>query len=142
MLFGDVEPFLRENEHASSATRAKLLEFFDDPQKLFLLKLELAIVVDLGAHFVKATYTLEGDGLLVLICYDQILEIKAAIQSAYYPNVQAVVREAFPSNLPVQNQWITYEMACVKPGMDYFHAQLGDDGVMKAFKAARLFSPH
>ena len=35
-----------------------------------------------------------------------------------------------------------YAMACVKPGIDYFHAQLGDDGVMKAFKAARLFSPH
>ena len=80
--------------------------------------------------------------MLVLICYDRILEIRAAIQSAYYPNVQAVVREAFPSNLPVQNQWITYAMACVKPGIDYFHAQLGDDGVMKAFKAARLFSPH
>ena len=70
VLFGDVEPFLRENEHASSATRAKLLEFFDDPQKLFLLKVELAVIVDLGAHFVKATYALEGDGLLVLICYD------------------------------------------------------------------------
>ena len=69
VLFGDVEPFLRENEHASSATRAKLLEFFDDPQKLFLLKVELTVIVDLGAHFVKATYALEGDGLLVLICY-------------------------------------------------------------------------
>ena len=54
MLFGDVEPFLRENEHACSPTPAKLLEFFDDPQKLFLLKLELAVIVDLGANFVKA----------------------------------------------------------------------------------------
>ena len=35
-----------------------------------------------------------------------------------------------------------HAMACVKPGIDYFHAQLGDDGVMRAFKAARLFSPH
>ena len=94
VLFGDVEPFLRENEHVSSATRAKLLEFFDDPQKLFLLKLELAIIVNLGAYFVKATYALEGDGLLVLVCYDRILKIRAAIQSAHYPNVQAVVREA------------------------------------------------
>ena len=142
VLFGDVEPFLRENEHVSSATRAKLLEFFDDPQKLFLLKLELAIIVDLGAYFVKATYALEGDGLLVLVCYDRILEIRAAIQSAHYPNVQTVVREAFPGNFPLQNQWITHAMACVRPGIDYFHAQLGNDGVMRAFKAARLFSPH
>ena len=133
---------MRENEHASSATRAKLLEFFNDPQKLFLLKLELAVIVHLGAYFVKATYALEGDGLLVLTCYDRILEIRAAIQSGHYPNVQAVVREAFPSDLPARNQWIMYAMACVEPGINYFHAQLGDNSVMKAFKAARLFSPH
>ena len=83
----------------------------------------------------NATYALEGDGLLVLICYDRILEIRGAIQSAYYPNVQAVV-------LPVQKQWIMYAMACVKPRIDYFHAQLRNDGMMKVFKAARLFSPH
>ena len=54
----------------------------------------------------KATYALEGDGLLVLICYDRILEIRAAIQSAYYPNVQAVLRQLsvhqqFASTKPV-----------------------------------------
>jgi len=58
---------------------------------LFLLKLELAVIVDLGAYFVKATNALEGDGLLVLTCYDRILEIRAAIQSEHCPNVQAVV---------------------------------------------------
>ena len=63
---------MRENEDVSPATRAKLIEFFDDQQKLFLLKLELAVIVDVGAHFVKATYTLEGDGLLALICYDRV----------------------------------------------------------------------
>ena len=126
----------------SSATRAKLLEFFNDPQKLFLLKLELTVIVNLGAYLVKATYALEGDGLLVLTCYDRILEIRAAIQSGHYPNVQAVVREVFPSDLPARNQWIMYAMACVEPGINYFHAQLGDNSVMKAFKAARLFSPH
>ena len=107
-MFGGIEPFLRENEDVSPATRAKLLEFFDDHQKLFLLKLQLAVVVDVGAHFVKATYALEGNGLLALICYDRILEIRAAIQSSNYPKLQAIVREAFPSNLQSQNQWITY----------------------------------
>ena len=141
MMFGDIEPFLREND-VSPATRAKLLEFFDDRQKLFLLKLELAVIVDVGAHFVKATYSLEGDGLLALICYDRIVEIRAAIQSSHYPNLQAIVREAFATNLPIQNQWILYAMMCVKPGIGYFNANLHDDGIMKAFKAARLFSPH
>lgn len=58
---------------------------------------------NVGAHFVKATYAIEGDGLLVLICYDRILEIWAAIQSSHYTNVQAIVRQAFPTNLPMQN---------------------------------------
>ena len=78
----------------------------------------------------------------ILICYDQILEIRGTIQSAYYPNVQAVVRKAFPSTLSLQNLWIICAMACAFPGIEYFHAQLGDDGAMKAFKAAQLFSPH
>ena len=104
----------------------------------FLLKLELAVVVDVGAHFVKA---LKGDGLLALICYDRILEIRAAIQLSHYPNLQAIVREAFSSNLQSQNQWIMYTMTCVQPGINYFHANLRDDGIMKTFKAARLFSP-
>ena len=142
MMFGDIEPFLRENEDVSPATRTKLLEFFNDQQKLFLLKLELAVVVDVGAQFVKATYTLEGDGLLALVCYDRILEIRAAIQSSHYPNLQAIVRESFPNNLPAQQQWSMYAMTCVQPGINYFHANLRDDGIMKAFKTARLFSPH
>ena len=133
---------MRENEDVSPATRAKLIEFLDDQQKLFLLKLELAVIVDVGAHFVKVTYTLEGDGLLALICYDRILEIRAAIQSAHYPHVQAVVCEALPSNLPSQNQWTVYARGCVQPGINYFHANLQYDGIMKAFKAARLFSLH
>ena len=31
---------------------------------------------------------------------------------------------------------------CVKPGIDYFNANLHDEGIMKAFKAARFFSSH
>ena len=126
----------------SAATRTKLLEFFNDPRKLFRLMVELAIIVGIGEHFVKATYSLEGDGFLALICYDRIVEIRAAIQSAYYPNVQAVIRGTCPNDLALHGRWIQYAMACVQPGIDYFHTKLGDDSVMKAFKGARLFSPH
>lgn len=37
------------------------------------------------------TYKLEGDGSLVLQCYEVIEEVKAAVQSGYTPNVDAVV---------------------------------------------------
>ena len=36
------------------------------------LKLELAGTIDVGEHFVKATYFLEGDGPLVFACYEKL----------------------------------------------------------------------
>ena len=36
------------------------------------LKLELAATIDVGEHFVKATYFLEGDGPLVVACYEKL----------------------------------------------------------------------
>ncbi len=49
------------------------------------LKLELAAVIDIGTFFVKATYNLEGDGPLVLTCYEEILKIRAAIHAVTTP---------------------------------------------------------
>ena len=40
-----------------------------------LLMVELAITVDAGESFVKATFYLEGDGPLVFNCYDKIMEL-------------------------------------------------------------------
>jgi len=141
--FGDVEPFLQENSDLSPATRSKLLDILHNPQSLTTLELELAAIVDMGVHFVKATYRLEGDGLLILVCYEEILKIRAAIQSAWYPNIQAVAKNAFPSNPSLQSQWAAYAISCVQPGIDYFRKRLGDDqsNPMKAFKAARSLSP-
>lgn len=41
---------------------------FSDTERLINLKLELAITINVGQHFVKATYFLEVDGPLVLSC--------------------------------------------------------------------------
>ena len=54
--FGDVEPFLRENNHLVPATRRQLLDIFNDPSDVKDLELELAALVDGGSHFVTATY--------------------------------------------------------------------------------------
>ena len=66
LQFGDVKPFLEENEDLGPATQQKLLGILTDPQKYALLKIELAAVVDCGEPFVKATYALEGDGAVAL----------------------------------------------------------------------------
>ena len=91
----------------------------------------------------RATYELEGDGVLVLTCYEHILKIRAAIHCGYYPNVQAIPRQDFPGNTSLQQQWCAYSISCVQPGLDYFEEKLGNDSQnpMAVFKAARLFCP-
>ena len=63
------------------------------------LRLELAAVIDVGEHFVKSTYTLEGDGPLVLVCYEEILKLRAVI---HYANVNATAANIAPGNPTVQ----------------------------------------
>lgn len=55
LLFGDVLPFLQENVDISPGTRGKLLAIFSNPQNRAYLLVELAVVIDIGEHFVKAT---------------------------------------------------------------------------------------
>ena len=66
--FGDVEAFIYGNE-LSPASKLKLHQLFSDPNKKIQLQIELAIAVDSGEPLVKATYNLEGDGPLALLCY-------------------------------------------------------------------------
>ena len=70
-LFGDVEPFLQEVT-VSPATVEKLLSILRNANEKKLLQVELAATVDAGLPLVKCTYNLEGDGPLVLSCYDTI----------------------------------------------------------------------
>ena len=48
--FGNIEPFLRENEEMSPAMRRHLLEIFDDHQDAQDLRLALAAVVHAGVQ--------------------------------------------------------------------------------------------
>ena len=45
---------------------------FSDPQQLICLKLKFDITINLGEHFVKATYFLEGDSPLVFSCHEKL----------------------------------------------------------------------
>ena len=62
-----------------------------------------------------------------------------------YPNVQAVVKSIAKGKADVQQRWMRYVNACIKPALDYYKEHLKADLMnipMKAFKAAQLFSPH
>ena len=85
--FGDVQQFLQKEDLGSPTTRAKLLALITDPNKKALLEIELAAVVEWGAPFVKATYTLEGDDALAVECYEVVDTVRGGIHAAYTPNI-------------------------------------------------------
>ena len=67
----------------------KLRVIFDNKVHLRDLRLELAAVVDIGVHFVKATYLLESDGPLIFISYQRLQEVLNACMAVHQPNVHA-----------------------------------------------------
>ena len=89
LYFGDIEPFLLENEDIGPALRPKLLAFFQEPQTKSKLQVEMAATVDWGEPFVKACYHLEGDGPLALGCFETIDQVIASVATENIPNVRA-----------------------------------------------------
>ena len=143
--FGDIEPFLRSADDFSGNTRARLLEYFDNPVKLQSLKVKLAAIVDAGKPFVEATYKLESDGPVVLECFDIISSLSITTKMEHYPNLHAVVESIARGKNDAQLKWMRHARECIKPAIKYFEEHLKADLMdipLKAFKAARYFSPH
>ena len=94
--------------------------------------------------FVKATYTLEGGGLLIFIAFQKLEELRALIHAHNFPVILGVVQELFPLNIGDQQRWYQYGLReCVMPAFQYFLNTLANDLVvsytMKVFCAAQLF---
>ena len=68
-----------------------------------MIKVEMAVVVDVTKPLREATYALEGDGPLALITADIInrtaLSLNLSQHSMDYPNVQRVIKEAVDEDL-------------------------------------------
>ena len=140
-LFGDVEPFLQEVT-VSPATVEKLLSILRNANEKKLLQVELAATIDAGLPFVKCTYNLEGDGPLVLSCYDTISALNMAARQAHYPNLDAIAGR-IATNAHEKSDLVQHATRCVQPGIAYYFQQVSTNmkPALEAFKAARLFSP-
>ena len=143
--FGDVVTFL-DKDDLPPATSGKLLAILNDAAKCRKLKMELAMTVDSMLPFVKATYELEGDGLLALSAYRQISKLYTTISAQNFPNVKAIARKESNGNALNERQLIDYANVCVQPAYEYFKLKFDNTtGELKnlvlAFKAARFFSP-
>ena len=143
--FGDVVPFLRENEQddLAPATRGELLNIFRNEADAKDLELELAALVDGGSHFVAATYYLEGDGPLIFGCYGRLATVANAVAVDAYPNVEAVASRQANGNLAVFNQLVARTKACITPGLHFFQQKFSQEfhDLVRAFKSARLCCP-
>ena len=141
--YGDVKPFLEENDDLGPATRKKMLDVLENPQKNALLQLELAITVDAGLPFVQATYNLEGDGPLVLTCYEELNKLVYSIQLAHLPNLNRIAGILSQEQTTIKEQLVQYGSSCAQPVFSYFLTKFQVDlkPAVDAFKAARLFWP-
>lgn len=133
----------RENRatHGVPTTNKNVLS---DPESLLKLKLELAIAIDVGEHFVKATYYLEGDGPLVFSCYKKLQAAAEACQAPHFANVRAVA--AVIANADRNQSAATLEqraLTCVQPLIQWFLRKFHMDLIeaVAAFKAAKVMCP-
>ena len=139
---GDVETFL-QNEYLPSTTVTKMTAILNNPGLCRKLKIEIAVTVDSMAPFVRATYNLEGDGVLALVAYDCVQSLFAHVHAGHFPNVKAVAQLLANGDQTREQQLIDYAKVCVDPAYIYFHSKFNNDlkPAMDAFKAARYFSP-
>ena len=144
--FGDVGRFLEMAKDAKFCAQIvpQLQAIMSDPRRLIDLKLELAVTIDVGQHFVKATYYLEGDGPLVFSCYEKLKAVAEACQNPHFPNVRAVA-VSIANQDPTQNVETLEQRAkeCVQPAIRWFLRKFNVElyNTVSAFKAARIMCP-
>ena len=144
--FGDLERYIEKAKDPKVCPQIlpQLQEILSDPQQHMLLKLELASTIDVGEHFVKATYFLEGDGPLIFNCYEMVSAVNQTCQATHYPNVHAIAT-AIATEDPCQNVAATERRAkaYVEPPITWFRRKFNVDlyDLLTAPKAARLFCP-
>ena len=106
------------------------------------LLMELAVTIDAGESFVKACYTLEGNGPLALSCYEVLSTVRASIQVKHWPNTRALARRFTEVHqIPaLEQQLITYALSCVQHGFTYFKSKFGGELLpcVKTFQASSL----
>jgi len=120
--FGDVPQFLQSAELPITTT-AKLLRIIDDQPTYRKFKVELATTVDAMQPFVKATYSLEGDGPLALQAYQIVSSLYNHISLQHYPNLGAVAHQLSQGSVTRENQLVAYGNACCAPAYAFFKAK-------------------
>ena len=139
-----IPPFLQSDEEFAVASKQRLSEMME--QSAVQLKVELAALMELE-KFVKATYTLEGDDLLIFIAFQKLEELRAFIHIRNFPSLIRTVQELFPLNVPEQQRWYQHGLnECLVPAFQYYLQTSENDAIVRqsvqVFRAAQLFNSH
>lgn len=128
------------------------------------MQLQLVAVVEIGKVFREATYSLEGDGPIAFIAYDELLKVGHARTVAFanmaYPAVQAKVTELAPQVIALGDIHALGNLRATVPDVravlldnardvaagafNYFTSRIWGGALQEQvllFKAARLANP-
>ena len=138
-----IPAFLANNEEFGKKTTQKLAQAL--AQEQIKLRVELAAVMELE-KFVQATYTLERDGTLVFVAFEELEELKAYIHFHNFPTLVRVIQELGPVNYGERQRWYQYGVTeCLMPVFEYDKETFPDDPIVSlstsVFRTTRLFNP-
>ena len=148
-VWGDVIKILDELKAASiyeAGSAVEAYQMLTDIHTVSKLRVELAAVVDGAQPFLKACYSLEGDGPLAFEVYDEIKKCENFIANPHFPNLSAICAELGGTQLPRSTEYIRlyhHGEDCVRPGFEYFTATIMGKlrPQLDLFKAARYLVP-
>ena len=108
--------------------------------------MKLAITVNAMTPFIRATQSLDGDGLLALKAYQEISTLHSVTATQNYPNVLAIAKSESAGNASNEQLLFRYAKNSVRPAHEYFKQKFdfnnGElEDIILAFKAVWYYSP-
>ena len=81
--------------------------------------------------FLKATYTLEGDGALVFIAFQQLEDLRRFIYVQNFATLTCVVQQLFPLNVVERQRWYFYGLReCLMPAFQIYLETSANDAIV------------
>ena len=143
--FGDVESFLQDLE-ACPAARQHLLDVLHNEHQHKQLCMELVITINAGLPIVEKTYSMEGNGEIIVEAYENLQQLATSAALKNFPNAKAMAKKFAGDDDAAAEAIFQADLRCVQPAMTYFlqkfnHCDSPLFNMVRLFKAIRLFCP-
>ena len=118
-IFGDVKPFLQDLE-ACPAARQHLLDVLHNEYQHKQLCMELAITINAGLPIVEKTYSMEGDGEIIVETYENLQQLATSAALKNVPNAKVMAKTFAGDDDAATEAIFQAALRCVQPAMTYF----------------------